>query len=52
MSVANPGWGAPRIRGEWGKVGIIISETTVANYMVQHRHPPSQTGAHLPDPPG
>jgi len=43
MSVANPGWGAPRIHGELGKVGIIISETTVAKYMVQHRRPPSQT---------
>ena len=43
MSVANPGWGAPRIHGELGKVGITISETTVAKYMLQHRRPPSQT---------
>lgn len=43
MSVANPGWGAPRIHGELGKLGIKVSETTVAKYMVRHRHPPSQT---------
>ena len=29
MSVANPGWGAPRIHGELGKLGIQVSETTV-----------------------
>ena len=43
MSVANPGWGAPRIHGELGKLGIQVSETTVAKYMVRHRRPPSQT---------
>jgi transposase InsO family protein len=43
MSVANPGWGAPRIHGELGKLGIKVSETTVARYMVRHRRPPSQT---------
>lgn len=43
MSAANPGWGAPRIHGELGKLGITISETTVAKYMVRHRKPPSQT---------
>jgi putative transposase len=43
ISTANPGWGAPRIHGELGKLGIKVSETTVAKYMVQHRHPPSQT---------
>jgi len=43
ISVANPGWGAPRIHGELGKLGINVSETTVAKYMVRHRHPPSQT---------
>ena len=41
MSVANPG--APRIHGELGKLGIQVSETTVAKYMVRHRRPPSQT---------
>jgi transposase InsO family protein len=43
MSIANPGWGAPRIHGELGKLGIKVSETTVAKYMVRHRRPPSQT---------
>ena len=43
MSVANPGWGAPRIHGELGKLGIQVSETTVAKYMVRHRRPPAQT---------
>jgi len=43
MSTANPGWGAPRIHGELGKLGIKVSETTVAKYMVRQRRPPSQT---------
>jgi len=43
ISAANPGWGAPRIHGELGKLGIKVSETTVAKYMVRHRHPQSQT---------
>ncbi len=43
MSIANPSWGAPRIHGELGKLGIQVSETSVAKYMVHHRRPPSQT---------
>ena len=43
ISAANPGWGAPRIHGELGKLGINVSETTVAKYMMRHWHPPSQT---------
>ena len=43
MSAANPRWGAPRIRGELGKLGIQVSETTVAKYMLRQRNPPSQT---------
>ena len=44
MSTANPLWGAPRIHGELLKLGIQISQATVAKYMVQHhRKPPSQT---------
>jgi hypothetical protein len=31
MSVANPLWGAPRIRGELLKLGIDVGQTTVAN---------------------
>jgi putative transposase len=42
-SAANPGWGAPGLHGELGKLGINVAETTVAKYMVRHRHPPSQT---------
>ena len=43
MSWANPIWGAPRIHGELLKLGIEVSETTVAKYRVRHRKPPSQT---------
>jgi transposase InsO family protein len=43
MSEANPRWGAPRIHGELLKLGIEISQTTVATYMVRRRNPPSQT---------
>ena len=41
MSRANPLWGAPRIHGELLKLGIDLSETTVAKYMIRHRKPPS-----------
>jgi hypothetical protein len=37
MSVANPLWGAPRIHGELLKLGIEISQATVAKYMVRRR---------------
>ena len=43
MSRNNPRWGAPRIHGELLKLGIEITEPTVAKYMVRHRQPPSQT---------
>ena len=43
MSAANPSSGAPRIHGELGKLGMVVSQTTVAKYMVRHRRPPSQT---------
>lgn len=43
MSSANPLWGAPRIHGELLKLGIEISQATVAKYMVRQRKPPSQT---------
>lgn len=42
MSLANP-WGAPRIHGELLKLGIEISESSVAKYMARPRKPPSQT---------
>jgi putative transposase len=43
MSTANPFWGAPRIHGEMQKLGICVSQSTVANYMRRHPRPPSQT---------
>src|SRR5438309_6166568 len=43
LSRHNPRWGAPRIHGELLKLGIEITEPTVAKYMVRHRKPPSQT---------
>jgi transposase InsO family protein len=43
MSTANPLWGAPRIHGELLKLGINLSQATVAKYMARHRKPPSQT---------
>jgi len=43
MSRNNIGWGAPRIHGELQMLGIRLSESTVAKYMVRLRHPPSQT---------
>ena len=42
MSIANALWGAPRIHGELLKLGIDIDQTSVANYMVKKRGPPSQ----------
>ena len=43
MSQANPLWGAPRIHGELLMLGIDVSQTTVAKYLVRGRNPPSQT---------
>jgi putative transposase len=43
MSRENPLWGAPRIHGELMKLGIKISEASVAKYMVRNPKPPSQT---------
>ena len=36
-------WRAPRIHGELLKLGIQVSQATVAKYMVRQRKPPSQT---------
>ncbi len=41
MSRANPLWGAPRIHGELLKLGIDLSQATVAKYMIRHWKPPS-----------
>ena len=43
MSQANPLWGAPRIHGELRKLGIAVSQSTVAKYLVRRSRPPSQT---------
>jgi transposase InsO family protein len=43
ISRNNPRWGAPRIHGELLKLGIEITDPTVAKYMVRPRKPPSQT---------
>src|SRR5215467_9319851 len=42
MSRENPLWGAPRIHGELMKLGIKISEASVAKYMVRNPKPPAQ----------
>ena len=43
MSDANPLWGAPRVHGELLKLGINVSQATVAKYMSGRRRPPSPT---------
>ena len=43
MSDANPLWGAPRIHGELLKLGIDVSQATVAKYMPRRQRPPSPT---------
>jgi len=42
MAHANPTWGSPRIHGELLKLGIEISERTVARWMPRKKKPPSQ----------
>ena len=54
MSLANPRWGAPRLHGELLKLGIAVSQGTVATYMCPRRSPPSQSWRtflqnHVPD---
>jgi putative transposase len=43
MSRGNPLWGAPRIHGELLKLGLDVSQATVAKYMGRRNKPPSQT---------
>ncbi len=43
MSRDNVLWGAPRIQGELAMLGIKVSQTTVAKYMIRHPYPPSPT---------
>jgi putative transposase len=41
MAQENPLWGAPRVHGELLKLGVRVSEATVAKYMVRAITPPS-----------
>jgi transposase InsO family protein len=43
ISLANPLWGAPRLHGELLKLGIEVSQATVAKYVERRRRPPSPT---------
>jgi transposase InsO family protein len=43
MAQENPLWGAPRIHGELLKLGLEVSQATVAKYMPCRPTPPSQT---------
>src|SRR5260370_210780 len=43
MALANPLWGAPRIHGELLKLGLHVSQRTVARLMPLRPKPPSQT---------
>ena len=43
MSVENPLWGAPRIHGEFLKLGIEVAQSTVAKYMARRRPGSGQT---------
>jgi len=41
ISMANPRWGAPRILGELRKLGIAVAKSTVEQFRVRPRRPPS-----------
>jgi len=43
MALANPLWGAPRIHGELLKLGLDVSQRSVARLMPRRPKPPSQT---------
>jgi hypothetical protein len=43
MSHENPLWGAPRIHDELLKLGLTVSQATVAKYMARRTTPPSQS---------
>jgi putative transposase len=43
MAIENPLWGAPRIHGELLKLGLQVSQATVAKYMARPALPPSQS---------
>ena len=41
ISKANPGWGSPRIVGEFRKLGIKVAQSTVDKYRIRTTNPPS-----------
>jgi putative transposase len=43
MAEENPLWGAPRIHGELLKLGMQVSQATVAKYLARPAAPPSQS---------
>src|SRR5438445_1336596 len=43
IAAANPLWGAPRLHGELGKLGIAVSERTVSRLVRRPHRPRSQT---------
>jgi len=45
MALANPLWGAPRIHGELLKLGLDVSQRTVARLMPRRRSRPLRPGA-------
>jgi len=51
MSRANSLWGAHRLHGELLKLGVDVSQATVAKYMAHRTTPPSPVVAFLPDEP-
>ena len=44
LAEENPGWGAPKVHGELQKLGLVVSERTVARYLrrVRRRGDPGQ----------
>ena len=54
MAAANPLWGAPRIHGEFLKLGLDVAERTISRLMPKRRPQPSQAwrtflANHVPD---
>jgi len=45
ISRENRHWGAPRLHGERAKLGVCLSRTTVAKYMVRHPRLPGLTAS-------
>jgi transposase InsO family protein len=43
MSRVSPSWGSPRIQSELRKLGIDVAKSTVENYRIRSRRPPSPT---------